>query len=304
MPKQIFKIDEEDSGMRLDVYLCDIYDSYSRTKLQTLIKGGDVLLNGGLTKSSYILHTDDEIICDFEELEDIKILPEPIPLDVVWEDEYYAIVNKPSGMLTHPSSTEKTGTLVNALVYKYGENLSDCNGEYRRGIVHRLDRNTSGLLAIAKSNIAHEKMAQLIKDRQIEKRYRAIVKGRIEGDMTIDAPIGRSKTHPTKMCVTPDGKPSLTEISVLEQFDTATYLDVNLKTGRTHQIRVHLSHIGHPVFNDTLYGFGKMKIRTEEQVLQSYKLVFTHPFTDKEVSVEIGPDEKISKVLDYLKRRE
>ena len=206
-------------------------------------------------------------------------------------------------MLTHPTSKEKTGTLVNALLYNYGENLSDINGEYRRGIVHRLDRNTSGLLVIAKNNDAHEKFANLMKDRFVEKHYRAIVKGRINNDLTIDEPIGRNKTQPNKMCVTQDGKPSLTEVSIIEQFDDATYLDVNLKTGRTHQIRVHLSHIGHPVFNDTLYGFGKMKIKTDEQVLQSYKIKFENPFNNKIIEVKIEPDEKIKKVLKYLKER-
>lgn len=304
MSNYIFKADETDSDIRLDAYLTGMFSNYSRTQIQSFIKKGLVNINGKSSKPSQIIRTDDEIECNFDEIENIKIEPENIPLNILYEDDYYAIVNKPSGMLTHPTSKEKNNTLVNALIFKYGENLSDINGEYRRGIVHRLDRNTSGLLIIAKTNESHEKIAQMIKNREVEKHYRTIVRGILTDDTVINEPIGRNKTNPTKMCVTPDGKESLTEVRLIEQFDSATYLDINLKTGRTHQIRVHLSHIGHPVFNDTLYGFGKMKIKTEEQVLQSYKINFIHPFTKKEVCVEIEPDDKIMKVLDYLKRRD
>ena len=302
MTKKLFKIDETDAEVRIDTYLSDMLESYSRTKIQELIKSKNVLVNGKPCKPSLTVHIDDEIICDITDLE-TPILPENIDIQVVWEDENFAIVNKPSGMLTHPTSKDKTGTLVNALMFKYGDNLSDLNGDFRKGIVHRLDRYTSGLLIIAKNNDAHEKIAKMIKDREIEKRYRTIVKGRLTENVIINEPIGRSKTNPNKMCVTPDGKPSLTEVSLIEQFDDATYLDVNLKTGRTHQIRVHLSHINHPVFNDTLYGFGKMKIKTDEQVLQSYKIKFINPFNNQLVEAEIEPDEKLTKVLNYLRQK-
>ena len=241
--------------------------------------------------------------CDLSDITQIQILPENIPIDIVYEDENIAIVNKPSGMLTHPTSKERKNTLVNALLWKYGENLSDINGEYRRGIIHRLDRNTSGLLIVAKNNNAHTKIAEMIKARNIEKRYLAIVKGILNSNIIINEPIGRSKTQPNKMMVRPDGKPSLTEVTIIEQLNDATYLDVNLKTGRTHQIRVHLAHIGHPIFNDTLYGFGKMKIKTEEQILQSYKLRFENPFNGKLIDIEIKPDEKIKKILQYLNNK-
>ena len=302
MGNKLFKADETEANMRLDVYLTGIFKEYSRTKLQSLIKSDKVLVNGKSAKSSLILNIDDEIECLSFEKEN-EILPENIELDIIYETDNYAVVNKPSGMLTHPTSIEKTGTLVNALLYKYGENLSDLNGEYRRGIIHRLDRNTSGLLIIAKNNTAHEKFAEMIKNRLIEKHYRTIVKGNVKEDTTINAPIARSKSNPAKMCVDKSGKESITKISIIEQFDGFTYLDVNLITGRTHQIRTHLSHIGHPVFNDTMYGFGKMKIKTEEQVLQSYKLKFNDPYTDETVNIQIEPDEKIKKVLDYIKQR-
>ncbi len=298
-----FIVDNSDANIRIDAYLANILDGVSRSKIQNIIKSQNILINEKTCKPSQTLKPDDIITFDDSVFEEIKIEPENIPLDIVYENENFAIINKPSGMLTHPTSTQKTGTLVNALLSKYST-LSDLNGQFRKGIIHRLDKNTSGLLLIAKNNTAHEKLAQMIKDRTIEKRYRAIVKGILTENLTINEPIGRSKSNPTKMAVVSDGKPSLTEISIIKAFDSATYIDVNLKTGRTHQIRVHLSHIGHPVFNDTLYGFGKHKIKTEEQVLQSYKLKFTNPFDNKLIDIEIEPDEKIIKVLNYLEKKE
>lgn len=300
MNNYCFKVDESDSDMRIDAYLSGVFSNISRTKLQTYIKNELIRVNEKAVKPSYITRTDDEIICKFEDIDNIIIEPENTNIEIVYEDDNIAVINKPSGMLTHPTSIEKSGTLVNALLYRF-KKLSDINGIYRPGIIHRLDRNTSGLLIIAKNNEAHEKYAQMIKDREVEKHYRAIVKGRVEENLVINEPIGRSKSHPNKMCVTPDGKPSLTEISVIEQFNNFSYLDVNLKTGRTHQIRVHLSYIGHPVFNDTLYGFGKIKIRTDEQVLQSYKLKFVNPFNNQLIDLQIDEDDKIKKVLNYLR---
>ena len=215
-----------------------------------------------------------------------------------------AVINKPSGMLTHPTSTEKSGTLVNALLFRFGENLSDINGEFRRGIVHRLDKNTSGLLMIAKNNKTHEYLADLIKNHDLTKKYRTIVKGVYpkEEDL-IDLPIGRHPAQPHKMAVIENGKESTTIVKIIERYKDATYLEITLVTGRTHQIRVHLSHKGFPVFNDTLYGAGMEKVKTDEQVLQSYYLRFTKPFSDEIIELKIEPDEKIKKVLNYLKNR-
>ena len=212
------------------------------------------------------------------------------------------VVNKPSGMLTHPTALERENTLVNALLYKYGGDLSDINGEFRRGILHRLDRNTSGLLMIAKNNKAHEFLANQIKEHKLTKKYRAIAKGVIKDDeFEINSPIGRNPNQPHKMAVREDGKPSKTIVKVLERFKDATYLELTLITGRTHQIRVHLKSINHPIYNDTLYGAGQGKVKTEEQVLQSYYLRFTKPFENEIIELEIEPDEKITKVLKYLK---
>lgn len=296
--------DENDENARLDNYLAELFESFSRSHFQKLIKDGKVLINNEIKKPSYKLRLKDKIELD-NQAEEIKaIIPQNIPLEIVWEDENLAVINKPSGVLTHPSEIERENTLVNALLYKYGENLSDINGYFRRGIVHRLDRNTSGLLMVAKNNKAHEDLAEKIKERLIEKKYLAIVKGVIKDDfVTIDLPMGRNSKQPHKMAVTEGGKPSLTEFKVLKRFKEHTYLELNLKTGRTHQIRVHLSHIGHPIMNDTLYGAGTSKVKTQEQVLQSYKLKFAKPFSNDIIEIEIEPDEKIKKVLKYLENK-
>ena len=297
-----FIVEELDENKRLDGYLAEISENFSRSKIQKLIKSNLITVNNELKKPSYILKTNDVIEISASTEEEIKILPENLPIDIIYEDENMLVVNKPSGMLTHPTTTEKTGTLVNALLNYCKDNLSDINGEFRRGIVHRLDRNTSGLIMVAKNNDCHEFLAEQIKKRSIEKKYLAIVRGVIDKDeFIIDKPISRNPKKPEKMMVSENGKPSVTKVKVLERFSDATYLELNLITGRTHQIRVHLSDIGHPVYNDTLYGFGKMKIKTDEQVLQSYKLKFTKPFSDEIIELELKPDEKIEKVLKYLK---
>ena len=293
-------IDDLTEEKRLDMYLAEYLQDFSRSKLQGEIKKGNVLVNSKETKPSYIIKSGDIIEVNIQDNK-IVIEPENIPLDIVYEDENMLVVNKPSGMLTHPTNIETRGTLVNGLLYRYGENLSDINGEFRRGILHRLDRNTSGLLMIAKNNQTHEFLVEKMKNKEIDKRYYAVVRGVLDKDeFVINEPIGRNTKQPQKMCVTPDGKESISEVKVLERFKDATFIEVHLITGRTHQIRVHLSYIGHPVYNDTLYGFGKMKIKTEEQVLQSYKLSFPKPFTEEIITVQIEKDEKIKKVLEFI----
>lgn len=302
----ILIVDENTDETRLDVYLSELHEGISRSKIQSAIKSGKVLINGVVKKPSYILREEDKI--EFENLVDESILqvePEDIPLEVIWENENMAVVNKPSGMLTHPTTLENSGTLVNALLYKYGQNLSDVNGEFRRGIVHRLDRNTSGLLMIAKNNKTHEYLATLIKNRELTKKYHAVLVGNYPRDNdVISDPIGRNNVNPKKMAVRSDGRPSVTKLKVLERFgNEATYVELNLVTGRTHQIRVHTSFKKHPVYNDTLYGAGQGKVKTEEQVLQSFYLKFAKPFSAEIIELEIQPDEKLSKVLTYFKNR-
>ena len=295
-------IDENDENKRLDAYLTEITDNVSRSKIQNLIKSGIVKVNGQIKKSSYLLKEDDTIEYTLPDDNILKVEPKNIPLCVVYEDENMLVVNKPSGMLTHPTSTEMNGTLVNALLYKYGNNLSDINGAMRYGIVHRLDRNTSGLLMVAKNNKTHEYLADQIKEHKIVKKYRAVTKGVIETDeFEINEPIARNPSQPNKMTVSAEGKPSKTLVKVLERFKEYTYVELTLITGRTHQIRVHLSHIKHPIMNDTMYGAGMSKVKTQEQVLQSFYLRFTKPFGSEIIEVEIQPDEKLEKVLKYLR---
>jgi 23S rRNA pseudouridine1911/1915/1917 synthase len=297
-------IDDSNEDERIDLFLANILPEFSRSRIQNQIKQGNCLVNNKKVKPSSILKSGDVIDFLLPELEhNLIVEPEEIPLDVVWEDENMAVINKPSGMLTHPTLQELSGTLVNALKFKYGENLSDTNGELRRGIVHRLDRNTSGLLIIAKNNKTHEYLAEQIKERNFVKKYIAIVKGNVSEDsFTINKPIGRHLTQPHKQAIREDGKESITLVKVLDRFSDASLVELTLVTGRTHQIRVHLSSIGHPIYNDTLYGFGKIKIKTEEQVLQSYKLEFIKPFSqDDKISLEIPYDSKVKKILKALK---
>lgn len=297
-------VDENDVGKRLDLLVSEIFSEISRSKVQNAIKNGEITVNSFVKKPSYALKEGDKVEVNLKENEPVKILPEDIPLKIVYEDDNMAVVNKPSGMLTHPTTIETEHTLVNALLYHFGENLSEVNGEFRRGILHRLDRNTSGLLMIAKNDKAHEFLAEQIKNHTITKKYRAVLKGNYPKDEdVIELPIGRNPNHPHKMMVREDGKPSKTILKVLKRFGEATYVELTLVTGRTHQIRVHTSYMKFPVYNDTLYCAGQGKVKTDEQVLQSYYLRFTKPFSDEIIELEIEPDEKVTKVLNYFESR-
>ena len=295
---------ENEENIRLDAYLAEVMPELSRSKIQGFIKNSDILINGSAKKPSYSLKEGDRVEVNIPEEKNLKIEPENIPLDNVYEDDNMLVVNKPSGMLTHPTNMERTNTLVNALLYKFGENLSDINGDFRRGILHRLDRNTSGLLMIAKNNKSHEFLAEQIKNHTVVKKYRAILKGIFpEDEKIINLPVGRNPNQPHKMMVREDGKESTTILKVTNRFKEATAVELTLITGRTHQIRVHTSFLNHPVYNDTLYGAGKGKVSTQEQVLQSFFLRFTKPFSDEIIELEIQPDEKYKKVLNYFESR-
>ena len=298
-------VDELINNERLDLYLSKILTDFSRSKLQQEIKNGKITVDEVKIKPSAKLKGGEVIVIDDDlNQKSLQIIPEKLPLEIVWENENMTVINKPSGMLTHPTTIELSGTLVNALLYHYGrENLSNINGEMRLGIVHRLDRNTSGLIMIAKNNKTHEFLTNKMKEKAFRKNYLAVVRGVIEQDeFMIKTPIGRHPTQPYKMAVSENGKESLSIVKVLKRFKSATLIDVTLVTGRTHQIRVHLSSINHPVYNDTLYGFGKMKIRTEEQVLQSYNLEFPETFSENKILLEIPMDAKLQKVLNFLEQ--
>lgn len=298
---QTLNVNIEDENERLDSFLSTYFVEFSRAKIQKQIEAQNILINNKPTKNSYRIKLNDKITI-LETIDSIPpIQPQNIPLDIKYEDNDIVVVNKPKNMLTHPTSIERENTLVNALLFHYEDNLSNLNGSLRPGIVHRLDRNTSGLLMIAKNNIAHEHLANQIKNKTIIKKYRAITHNVIEQDTgKIETFISRNQKQMQKMCIANEGKWSITEYKVLERFKYNTFVELNLITGRTHQIRVHLAHINAPIINDSLYSNLKFKVKTQEQVLQSFDLTFSN-LTNKIINVQIEPDDDIEKVLRYLR---
>ena len=287
----------DNDGLRIDKFL-SLKLELSRSKIQKLIKEEKVLVNGKAINSSYSVKIDDEIVVDDELDYEIHVEAENIPLDIVYEDDDLLIINKKSGMVVHPAPGHYTGTLVNALLYKY--NLS--SGEVNRpGIVHRLDKDTSGLMVVAKNEWTHEKLSIMIANKEVERKYLAIVTGVIKNDSgTIDAPIGRDINNRQKMAVTDiNSKDAITHFKVLERFQNNTLIECILETGRTHQIRVHMAYIGYPVLNDPLYGRGK----TTEfgQMLHSYSIKFKHPRTNKEIYYTVDAPLEFKNELEVLR---
>ena len=279
MNELFFTVAEDEAGVRLDKYLADCIPELSRSSVTKLIEDGKVKVGEKIVLKSAKTAAGDVISVVFEEPQEVDIVPEDIPLDVVYEDEHLLVVNKPKGMVVHPAPGNYSGTLVNALMYYCGDQLSGINGELRPGIVHRIDKDTSGLLAVAKSNLAHNGLAEQIRDHSFTREYLAVAYGNIkEDERTVDAPIGRHKIDRKKMCVTQlNSKPAVTHISVLERYSGFTYIRCRLETGRTHQIRVHLAHIGHPIAGDPVYGPAKVITSLQGQCLHAYKLGFVHP---------------------------
>lgn len=301
--KYVFSVQSLLEPIRLDAFLSKQAEFSSRSQVQNLIKKQQVLVNGAIVKSSFMLKNDDEISVELSDEFNVIIQPENIPIEIVYEDDDVLVVNKPKNMITHPTLKETTGTLVNALLYKYGyEGLSDINGVMRPGIVHRLDRNTSGILMVAKNNKSHEYLAEQIKTKSAIRKYLAVVQGNFDNEEgIIDAPIGRHLSKPEKMAVVENGKQSITNYRVLEHFKGYSFIELQLLTGRTHQIRVHMNYIGHSIVNDTLYNKTPFKVKTTEQVLQSYSLKFTTLKNNDIIELEIEQDEDIQKVLKYLR---
>ncbi len=282
--------------IRIDKYLTEKTD-LSRSKIQKLIDEGKILVNGNEVSSNYKVKLNDKIEIKEEDMDfSIDIVKENIPLDIVYEDEYLLVINKKSGMVTHPAPGNYTGTLVNALLYKF-----DLEGDpIRPGIVHRLDKDTSGLMVVAKNEKVHDLLASMIKDKKVERHYLALVEGVISHETgTIDAPIGRDIYNRQKMAVTDvNGKDSITHFKVLKRYKDKTLVECVLETGRTHQIRVHMAYIKHPVVNDPLYN--KKKADSFGQMLHSKSIKFTHPITGKEIYYEVEPPKEFMEKLEML----
>jgi len=278
---------ENEAGQRLDAFLAAKIPDMSRSYIQKLIEDGLILVNGQSTKGKVKTYSGMNIEVYMPEAEPLQVKPENIPLNIVYEDSDILIINKPRDMVVHPAPGNKDNTLVNALLYHCRDSLSDINGIIRPGIVHRIDKDTTGLIAVAKNNKAHQSLAQQLKDRSMKRVYEAIVEGIIKEDRgTIDAPIGRHPIDRKRMAVTTGkGKEAVTHFEVLERLKGATYIRVRLETGRTHQIRVHMSYINHPVYGDPLYGRNTKKL-TGGQMLHARFLRLRHPSTGEYMEFE------------------
>lgn len=279
MEKLFFTI--EKGGERIDKYLSEQLEDMTRSHIQKLIKENMVRVNGMTVKSNFKLSASDQIEVEIPELKEPDILPENIPLDILYEDQDILVVNKPKGMVVHPAPGHYTGTLVNAIMYHCKDNLSGINGVMRPGIVHRIDMDTTGSLLICKNDRAHQALAEQLKEHSITRKYHAIVHGRLKEDEgTIDKPIGRHPIDRKKMSVhCNNGREAVTHYRVLKRFQQFTYIECQLETGRTHQIRVHMSSIGHPILGDQVYGPAKCPYKLQGQTLHAKVLGITHPTT-------------------------
>lgn len=304
MKKICLQADASQMGERIDKYLAGELCDYSRSFLQKQLKDGNVTVNGKSIKSSYLLCEEDEISVLIPDNKEPDILPEEIPLSILYEDEQLLVIDKPKGMVVHPSAGHYTGTLVNALLYHCRGNLSGINGVLRPGIVHRIDKDTTGALLVCKTDLAHKDLALQLKEHTITRRYRAIVHGCIkEEEGTVEGPIGRHPTDRKKMAMNPkNGKPAVTHYQVLQRFQNYTYIECRLETGRTHQIRVHMSSIGHPLLGDSVYGPKKCPFpNLEGQTLHAMILGFLHPVTKEYLEFTAHIPEYFQKLLTILR---
>lgn len=291
-----------DSG-RIDKYLSEQLSDMSRSHIQKLIKDCNVFVNSKSVKANYKLSEGDVIEVKIPEPEILDIVPENISLDILYEDDDILVVNKPKGMVVHPAPGHYTGTLVNAIMYHCKDNLSGINGVMRPGIVHRIDMDTTGSLLVCKNDKSHQYLADLLKEHDITRRYHAIVHGNIKEDTgTVNAPIGRHPTDRKKMSVhSNSGRPAVTHYKVLERFGNYTYIECQLETGRTHQIRVHMSSIGHPILGDMIYGPAKCPFKLEGQTLHAKILGITHPVSKEYMEFDAPLPDYFVNILNRLK---
>ena len=304
MKTEVFEVMEEQEGERLDKFLSIIFPDTSRSFFQKLIKDCGVLVNDKPEKASYRMNFEDVVTIHFPDAIETTIEPEDIPLDVLYEDDDLLIVNKPKGMVVHPSAGHYSGTLVNAIMYHCKESLSGINGEIRPGIVHRIDMDTTGSLIICKNDTSHVNIAEQIKVHSVNRIYEGIVYGNVKEDEgMIDGPIGRHPVERKKMAINEkNGKPAITHYKVLERFGNYTYMQFKLETGRTHQIRVHMSSIGHPLLGDNLYSSGKSSFKNLcGQTLHAKTIGFVHPSSGEYVEFHAPLPEYFEKLLSQLK---
>ena len=293
------------SGERLDAFLARSMEGMSRSAVQRLIEDGNVLRGGKRCRKNDRLEPGDVLTVTLPEAKPVEIVPKEIPLEIVYEDEDVAVINKPKGLVVHPAPGHTDDTLVNGLLYAMGDRLSGINGEMRPGIVHRIDKDTSGLLAIAKNDLAHAVLAYQLKDHTMARTYEAIVCGNLKEDSgTVDAPIGRHPTDRKKMCVTArNSRNAVTHWEVVERFPGYTHIRCHLETGRTHQIRVHMAYIGHPILGDTVYGHKYKELGQDSQCLHAGQLCFRHPRDGRPVLVFAPLPDYFLEVLNKLRKR-
>ncbi len=302
MNQYLFSVSEDECGERIDKYLTSNIPNLTRSYIQKIIENREMTVNDRIEKSSYRLKAEDKIILNVPDSIIPDILPEDIPIDIVYEDDDFCIVNKPKGMVVHPANGHYSGTLVNALMFHLSGRLSGINGILRPGIVHRIDKDTSGLLIICKNDAAHNFIAAQLKEHTCNRVYHAICHGNIsEDDIIIDKPIGRSKTDRKKMSVDLGGKRAVTHVHVLERLPGYTYIECRLETGRTHQIRVHMASINHPLMGDPLYCTIKEPIKVSGQMLHAKEIGLISPSTHEYLSFDSELPKEFIRVLDYLR---
>ena len=304
MSELLIEVPQEFHGERIDKFLSVFVPDCSRNSIQKLIEQGNVTINGESVNKKYKVNTDDEILMVTGELKPLDAEPENIPLDIVYEDDDLLVVNKPRGMVVHPAPGNYTGTLVNALLYHCKDSLSGINGVLRPGIVHRIDKDTSGLLIVAKNDKAHISLAEQIKEHSFTREYNAVICGHLKDqDGTVNAPIGRNPKDRKKMCVTmQNSKNAVTHYSVIEEYNGYSHVSLKLETGRTHQIRVHMAHLGHPVAGDLIYGHDKKSAELNGQCLHAIKIGFVHPIKNEYMEFSSDLPDYFKSFLDKIKR--